>query len=248
MIVFGHSHLVTLRSAAEDAQLNYGTLIHLDESDRFTNPLVLDRSKGDSSPNPAVMAQLDKAGAFKDDADVISIVGGNAHNIVGLLRHDRPFGIVLPGSIGDQATLPPATEVIAYEMMIRHFQCRNKKYTDFLRLLRPLVKGRLWHVESPPPCPDEEFINNNIDTYFKDRVSLGLNAAHLRHRLWRCHSDMIRRNCEELGISFIPAPPDTMDTDGFLLPEGWGNATHGNNWYGLRTLDHIKHIVDGASF
>lgn len=248
IIVFGHSHLEALHKAASDRKSKF-KFLPLSEASPFTNPLVLIQEDGNQIPNPAQLMRLHDVGAFNDGIDLVSIIGGNAHNVLGLLRHSRPFDIVLPNAGNDEDQsyqTQPKAELIPYEMMIRHFEQRSRKYTDFLRLLKPRVKGKLWHLESPPPCPDEEFIRNNIDTYFKDRLAIGLTPATLRYRLWRCHSDMIRRTCKAIGITFIPAPPASMDENGFLRREGWGNATHGNAWYGAHALDQIEGAVKGV--
>lgn len=247
IVVFGHSHLEALHKAASDRGSNEFRFLALSEANPFTNPLVLIQKDGSQIANPAQLMRLDDLGAFDEGIDLISVIGGNAHNVLGLLRHSRPFDIVPPKAGNDEGDgLPPATELIPYEMMIRHFEQRNGRYTEFLRLLKPRVKGRLWHLESPPPCPEEEFIRSNIDRYFKERLAAGITPIAIRYRLWRCHSDMIRRACNRIGITFIPAPPASMDESGFLRREGWGNATHGNAWYGSQALDQIESAVKGA--
>jgi hypothetical protein len=64
----------------------------------------------------------------------------------------------------------------------------------------------------------------------------------LRYKMWRLHSRVFRKACEDAGLRFIAAPAKSMDRSGFLARFCYGNATHANRGYGelvIRQLDDL---------
>jgi hypothetical protein len=97
-------------------------------------------------------------------------------------------------------------------------------------------------IESPPPLADDGRIAALADGYFRERgiATLGVAPAPLRYKMWRLHSRIVADTCTELGLRYLPVPPETQDERGFLLPELAGDATHGNEAYGeaiIRALE-----------
>ena len=64
----------------------------------------------------------------------------------------------------------------------------------------------------------------------------------MRYKLWRLHAAILQEACQTLGITFLPAPPESL-TKGFLLPEFYANATHANGLYGAKLITQVKQIA-----
>ena len=82
MFLLGHSHIVQLEGAATAMGLPYASL----NLWGFGRPVVYD--DGPLRLNPDLARRLDDF--------VVSVVGGSAHDIIGLAQHPRPFDFILP--------------------------------------------------------------------------------------------------------------------------------------------------------
>ena len=126
-----------------------------------------------------------------------------------------------------------------------HAQMRHA--LAILTALAPSLPHRLWHVQSPPPLPDNDHIRLH-PTHFADQVAeLGISPPSLRMKLWVLQSEIYRDHCEAMGIGFLPVPDDAMDAQGFLDQRGWlPDPAHANAWYGelvVRQLDALTDVV-----
>jgi hypothetical protein len=169
---------------------------------------------------------------------IVSLVGGNKHNIFGLLNHPRPFDFILP----DEPDLPFTTgaESVPFDLVAESLARRAANDLDLLRTIRKATKAAVIHMESPPPNPSVEHIRRHPGV-FKDRIdALGVAPAHLRYKLWRVHSHVVRAVCSEAGIVFVPAPREAQDTQSMMLEPAWADdPTHGNAWYGALVLEQV---------
>jgi hypothetical protein len=177
---------------------------------------------------------------------IVSLIGGNKHNILGLLNHPRPFDFVLP----DEPDLPftPGAECVPFELVAESLAKRAANELDLLRTIRSATKVRMVHMESPPPNPSVEHIRRHPGV-FKDRIDeLGVAPAHLRYKLWRVHSSVVRAACAAAGIGFVPAPREAMDAQSMLCEAAWADdPTHGSAWYGALVLKQILYVADGRT-
>jgi hypothetical protein len=173
---------------------------------------------------------------------IVSLIGGNKHNILGLLNHPRPFDFVLP----EEPDLPftPGAECVPVDLVADSLAKRAANELDLLRLLRKATTVPMVHMESPPPNPSVDHIRRHPGV-FKDRIDeLGVAPVHLRYKLWRVHSSVVRSACAEAGIGFVPVPREAMDAQSMLLEPAWADdPTHGSTWYGALVL---KQILDAA--
>jgi hypothetical protein len=154
-----------------------------------------------------------------------------------LLRHPRPFDFVLP----TEPELPADDgELIPAEALQTVLQRRMFRALSILSLLKQRADGPMYHLESPPPIGDDDYIRNNIDPYYQKRgvAELGIVSRNLRYKLWRLHSQLVRQACTELQIEFIPCPAEAMQ-GGFLREDLRANATHANEIYGGMLLAQI---------
>lgn len=242
ILVVGQSHVAAVRDAARirreaEPERPRTRVIHTMEP-QYAPEIV---GEGDAARFSDTLAA-----AIRDQIDrhrprVASVMGGNHHNVLGLLRHPRPFDFRLSGEEGppldpDAEPVPEALVRAALEDGLAH---------DFARLrLLAGIAGPFVHVESPPPVRDEGWVAEAADAFFRARgdEAMAVAPAGLRWRLWRLNSRIFRAMVEALGGRFMPVPAEAQDGDGFLLPEFAGDATHGNAAYGeavIRALERL---------
>jgi hypothetical protein len=174
-----------------------------------------------------------------------SMIGGNAHNALALVRHPRGYDFRLPHDEQGPPTEDGA-ESIPFAL-VRATLARHVK-TDLLRLrLLHEVAGPFVHIESPPPLRDEALIRERADAFFKDAAidTLGVAPAGLRWRMWRLNSLLFREAAEAIGCRFLPVPAEARDAEGFLRPELAADATHGNADYGHLIITALETLDDG---
>jgi len=170
---------------------------------------------------------------------VASVLGGNAHNALALVRHPRPFDFMLSDEKG-----PPRDEgaELIPEGLIRATLLERLR-PDFARLhaLYAIV-GPFIHVESPPPVRDGDYISANAERSFRDRVAGEVVAAGMgvRWRMWRLSSRLLRDAVERMGGHFLAVPAETQDADGFLRMDYAADPTHGNQAYGEAVIRAIE--------
>lgn len=162
---------------------------------------------------------------------VASVIGGNAHNALALMRHPRPFDFLLPDGSGP----PPdaGSELIPFGQMRAALETRLE--TDLARLRAcEAAAGSFLHLESPPPLRDGDYITAHAEPWFRDAAGATVVAAGIgvRWRAWRLASQILREAVEELGCRYLPVPPEAQDPDGFLQPWLAADPTHGNEAYG----------------
>jgi hypothetical protein len=239
----GQSHVAAIRAAhqvrrASVAKFKRTRGIHTLE-DRYIPEIEDDRF------GRALRAELEQEIALYRPR-VASMMGGNAHNALALVRHPRGYDFRLP----DEHQGPPIEDgaeplpfALARAALAQHLA------TDFLRLrlLRDVV-GPFVHVESPPPLRDDALIRARADGFFKDAAidTLGVAPAGLRWRMWRLNSRLFREAVEALGCRFLPVPAAVQDADGFLRPELAADATHGNADYGQILITAVESLTDAS--
>ena len=188
-----------------------------------------------------VIAEIERLVVPDSRLYLVSMIGGNAHNVLGLIRSDVPFDFILPEA--PQLPLDAGAQLVPYTAMRAVLEQRMQNDRNTLEALRRLYPGVLLHMESPPPPRDDEYVAGALEdfrTLFPDGDVV---SATLRYKLWRLHSSIVERYCHELGIIFVQAPIEARDAEGYLAPQAYGNATHGNAWYGSRLLGQMEAIV-----
>jgi hypothetical protein len=191
--------------------------------------------------HPAVAAEVDRLFEMGTPVQFVSMLGGNGHNIVGLIRHEIPFDFVLPEA--PDLPLEAGAQLLPYGVMRTLLERRVQFERATLVAFRHQYQGPFIHLESPPPPRDDQFVATSLDEFFKSRPVGPIVSAALRYKLWRLHSTIVERSCHELGITFVRTPAEACDPDGFLDRKAYGNATHANAWYGGRVLQQIARLV-----
>ena len=169
---------------------------------------------------------------------LVSCIGGNVHNVFGLVNHPQPFEFILP----DEPDLPVAdnAEILPHAAMRLALAGRMRRHLRLLQAVRRHMPGRMLHLESPPPIPSTEYILAHPGTFGKKIVERGIAPVWLRYKLWRLASTIFREECITLGIEWVPVPRQMQDADGMLIARAWSrDATHANPWYGRCLLRNL---------
>lgn len=261
VICIGNSHVAALSTAAVSDwnegrphrfDLHVGRLGHqeylpvVDGAGRL-NP-VLARDITDSLTGRALSPRIHFVGAGTDDASgrtvVVSMVGGNAHNLLGLLQPSPPFDFCLDESpdlpLAPGADILPQGQVAA--ILDRAVQA---EIAPILRALKATANTEIWHLESPPPIRSNDHIAQHLEDRFQQQGKhTTVSPPAFRYKLWRLHSASVRRLCNNLGVRFLPHPAVAVDKDGFLLPMHVpGNATHAAVSYGRLQLEQLDALL-----
>ena len=244
ILVVGQSHVAAIRAAAKTHREAFPDeprtrVIHTVEevhAPEFEG--VVDGDYSAATFGPKLRAAIEDQIA-RHAPRVASVVGGNVHNILALMRHPRPFDFLLPDDRG-----PPRDEdaELIPEALVRA-TLRARLAPDFARV-RALktIAGPFLHIESPPPVRDETFIAERAEGVFRDRAGTDIAAAGpgLRWRMWRLSSHLLREAIEDLGCAYLPAPAAARNADGFLRLDFAADPTHGNEAYGELLIRAIE--------
>lgn len=240
ILVIGQSHVAAIRSAARarreaDPDRLRTRVIHTMEP-QYAPEVV---GEGDEARFAPALVETIRDQIDRHAPLVASASGGNVHNGFALIRHPRPYDFLLSGEEGPP--LDPAAEPLS-EALVRA-ALEDGLARDRVRLREiARVAGDVVQLESPPPLADNAAIAAQADAYFKNRAigDLGVAAPGLRYKIWRLHSRIVAGYCAELGLRFLPAPRETQDERGFLLPGFAGDATHGNQAYGEAVIRQLE--------
>ena len=249
IFVVGHSHINALTGAIRERPLDAEYKAVIINMVRFgkeigTTNFIEEGPHGGISLHVGLRQLLNPI-EFEDHSErlTVSMIGGNSHNMLGLTQHPMPFDFVLPTQ--PELRLDREAQIIPYSVMEDVIIRLAQLHLDEISALRSAVAGPVVHLESPPPIGDDSHVSLYLDQYFDKKQSKLVAPRHLRYKLWRLHSNIVRRHCGRIDVSFIDVPEETLDTDGFLRREGYPkNATHGNFWYGQMVLKQVERIAD----
>lgn len=240
LLVVGHSHLDAVRaSAVRHAGLWAARGLAL----RFVQlrePRLhsLDPTLDADDMGDALRAELARQ-AEGCDATLL-MVGGNAHNGLGLFEHPQPFDFVAED---EPDTAPePGRTLIPEPLLAAHLAAWDpfaRPARQRARLLA-LVPRPLGQTDSPPPLADPQRAWASLSEAHRQspRARQGLAPARLRLKVWRLHGRLLQQDCRRLGLPLLPAPPAALGADGGLAPACQGDdAIHANAEYGRLVLE-----------
>lgn len=232
ILIVGNSHTAALKQALEnDTSLACGAVSFqirwLIGDDRSQTR----RTLGDTSTDDArrLIARLDV-----DDMLVLALFG-SGHNVLGLLRHDRPFALASTAVSGNDELIP---ERVMYDTFVG-FQRKMKAVVVALQAEAPCP---VYHLATPAPKEDDSHILQATSSYRERPVTtVSLNPPLLRGTLWQLEMRAVRDVCEGSGIRFVNVPVGSTTDDGlFLRREYYGrDVTHGNEAYGALVLRQL---------
>jgi hypothetical protein len=229
VVAVGESHLVALMRACTDIRQNLAariTFIRVDQ--QKYRPVLNNRGE--------LNLPIRKTIAEAKPKFILCSIGGNTHNVVGLLNHPRAFDFVLP----EQPDLPLNENAEIVPSGIIHDVFKERLNKNPFMVMRAIAKSSdvpILHLETPPPLPTE-YILRCPGAFFGARIQqLGVAPALLRYKLWRLHSAIVKEFCAESGVTFVSVPEQTLDPHGMLVETAWGDdPTHGNAWFGAQVL------------
>jgi hypothetical protein len=227
LIGIGHSHIAAVTDAAKERQVPFVAF------NFWVLGLPLDR-RGSVVHLPAqILPQL--------SGDVFSFVGGGVHMDYGMIVHPRPYDVVLP----NQPDLPltPGAEIIPYDALYASMEVRTRPFLQIMAAVRAASQGLVFHMEAPPPREDEIAPAENPNWIIFYGENSVISPPWLRYKLWRMHSSIVRRYCDEADIAFVPSPREASDERGFLDPGYWAHPGHANRAYGALVLDQMQGLL-----
>lgn len=239
LLVVGHSHLDAVRAAAERHAAAYADagltlcFIQLREP-RF----CADPGSDADGIGPALRDEIARLGEGCDAS--LMMVGGMAHNGIGLFEHPQPFDFVADddpdGPLDTARTLIPAPLLAAHFRLNEPYAHPARQRARLMALLPPC----LGQTDAPPPIADPARVQALLpDAHRRSpRAALGLSPAHLRLKVWRLHGAVLREDCERIGLRPLPAPARALDAQGGLAEAFQGqDAIHANADYGHLVLE-----------
>lgn len=241
ILVFGDSHTDALeqarkqRAGSGDDPIRVLRFLKIKNGKEFGN-VTLDAATAMVAESPA--GEL-----------VASTIGGNQHQIFGLVQHPVAFDFIEPGSPKPPDSEP--YELIPYRTMWAVFE-KGLRGKDGQRLtaLREAIGRPIYHVKPPPPKESTAHILKRHETTFREAglAERGVTPAPIRLKLWRLQCAVLESLCTEWGIRILPPPEGTQTPEGYLKPEYYGNdATHANAAYGELVLRQLEAIAEATA-
>lgn len=224
ILLVGHSHVNCV-------QLALNTQPELD------NIRVLNLRKHRSDTD--VVAALARYQSFAPDA-VCLCLGGNFHNVLGLLEHPVPFSTSTPQGVTPG---PGARHLVPRAQLVAMFE---QKYPDHLipLIFNMFPKVARFVLNAPPPIGDFSHIAANPGI-FADKLHLGPAPDGLRLELHAIQSELTAQLARDHSAGFLAL--NLVDEHGFL-PAGYVNddPTHGNARYGEAVLTLLTQEIGGV--
>lgn len=248
LVGIGHSHITCIKRAAVLARKELGRsgiemqIISLRDDPRF-----------------AVFRRPDKAGGFQagmgfidalqqeiEGADLLfSCVAGNAHNLLGLVNHPRPYDFVLENN--PDLPLHPEYEVVP-SRIVKQAMLRQGDIGPAFWLLKTIKQTAgipFVHCESPPPIPSADHINTYPGIFKEIIAQNGIAPALFRYKLWRVQSLLFKAECDAAELDFLPVPAGMIDESGFLIKDAWNpDPSHANYLYGQAVIEQLVRLKD----
>jgi hypothetical protein len=230
IILIGHSHTFAILRAAE-----------LQSEVEITGPMLWADSRhyGYDPTTDSLKPQVieDIAGG-----PVFSALGGFAHALLGLVQHPEPFDFILPDApdmpLIDGAYLVPYA--VARDVVAEHLA----SYHRYMELVRQATDEAMYHLAAPPVLRDDETVLADVPWGRPNFPKSGnVSPASLRWKLWHLANGLTRQFSEANDIRFIECPRSAMDEEGYLRPEYYSEAFHGNANYGALVIDQIKAFI-----
>lgn len=215
--------------------------------DIFASRFAKKKENGATIPGLSEAEAIAKLRAAKKTDILVSTLGGNQYNTLGLLEHPEPFDIIDPVTRGDPE--PTTARIIPVAQMSLAFDDFVGGIRQPLERLKASFAGQVFHLNPPPPKSDNAYIKKNAEGYFRSegKVVVNVSPPGMRRRLWLAQTAALARMCEGIDVSFLDVPEDSLDEAGFLKREAYGaDATHANSVYGELVLRSLERLLAPA--
>jgi hypothetical protein len=158
-----------------------------------------------------------------------------------MVKHPRPFDFVLQSH--PHLPMAEGAEVLPFGAVKRAMAASLEEYLQIMRLVRAQARGRMFHLEPPPPLEDGDRVLIDVPWMFFQGLTREVAPAGLRYKCWRLHSELIQEFCREQKILMLPVPSEAVGEGGYLNPAYYLDSTHANTSYGALVVAQIKQAI-----
>jgi hypothetical protein len=181
--------------------------------------------------HPTVLDDLRVAVEELHPTSVVAAILGSDHWIYGIGNEPRPFDFLVPNL--PQHPMSAHAEMIPYDLLLRRFRSDLDWQFGLVRFVMTLCELPIFVIEAPPPVENAELMLRPVHGHFKERMEkFGCPSTSFRYKIWWIFTYATKCICADLGISFIEAPPETRDSNGFLNERYYLDGVHGTDEYG----------------
>jgi hypothetical protein len=241
ILVFGDSHT----GALEQAHKRRAGSGNIQISVRRFSKVKGGKEIGDITPEAATSMVAEST---PDDL-IISTIGGNLHQVFGLVQHPVAFDFIEPGSSSSPDF--QSCVLIPYQTIWAFFESGlRRKDGQRIATLREAAARPIYHLLPPPPKESAAHILQRYESNFEkaDIAAHGVTPAPIRLKLWRLQCAVLQSLGTEWGVRLLPPPEGTQTPEGFLKPEYYKNdATHANVAYGELALRQLEAVADATA-
>jgi hypothetical protein len=225
-VCIGHSHTAALKPGAELGGFALDTINFWETGEPWLEDGGITRLRPDLAQRVAV-GQL-----------VLSLVGGSAHTVLGMIEHPRPFDFILPTA--PDLPFDENRELVPAEALRAKLTEMSEQYLSKIPVIVKTAKAPVIHIEPPPPLADEALIGPHVPwSFFPGQPQL-VAPKWLRYKVWLLHSEVIAAACDKFGVKYVRAPEAAKDDEGFLRPCYDKDGAHANAAYGLLVLEKVR--------
>ena len=224
-LLLGHSHVRAPMDVLREDGLD------LDAIAFWVEPGALE-----TTPN-ALRFRADLAERIAVDRPIYSFIGGNAHTVLGLVEHNRPFDFVLPEA--PELPLDPERELVTVDAVRASLEAIDAQYIPILELLLREAGGPVVQVGPPPPIFVADAKREKYPWSMTPDRPRAFAPPWVRYKVWRLSTALIEARCRALSLPFVAAPAEALDANGFLRDELRKDVAHANGRYGVLVLREL---------
>jgi hypothetical protein len=181
--------------------------------------------------HPTILDDLRGAVEELRPTSLVAAILGSDHWIYGIGQEPRPFDFLVPDL--PQHPLSAQTEMIPYDLLLQRFRGDLEWQFGLVRFAMTLCSLPIFIIEAPPPVENADLMLRPVSGHFKERMEkFGYPSTSFRYKIWWIFTHATKSICADLGISFIEAPPETRDLNGFLNERYYLDGVHGTDEYG----------------
>lgn len=162
---------------------------------------------------------------------MLSFIGGNGHNLVGLIQHAAPYDFFLSDEPG--IGVEPHAEIVSEASAADLLKRRNEHHLAVLNEIAARTEMPIFQVAGPPVIESGEEIAAFLPPSLRPKDGdARVSPSSLRYKLWRVDAKIYAAECERLGLGFLLPPIEATD-NGFLKREfrSSGDSIHANGEY-----------------
>lgn len=241
IFIVGDSHATAFERALDspDARSAYPTVTVY----RFA------KEKGDASIGNIEESKFFRLAKKLTSSDFIfSVFGGNQYAAFSTIKSACEFEFLVSRSDRDISSdangLIPVRVIEGYlEKSLEQAVIRKLEH------LRANSPAQLYHLASPPPKEDNEFIAKHFEERFQELgiEEFGPARPELRRKSWQLQQHILKQQCRRIGVRYIAPPDQVFTSGGYLNPRYFAkDVTHANRRYGRAVLKQIMQIAAPA--